>query len=276
MQLRLKKGWLDLSSPVVMGVLNVTPDSFSDGGKFVRLDAAIRHAERMFADGAGIVDVGGESTRPGAASVTSQEEVDRVVPVVEAISDRFEIVVSVDTSKAAVMREAAHAGADMINDVYALRGEGAVPEVADLGVAVCLMHMQGDPATMQANPQYGDVTAEIAAFLEERVAACEAAGILRERITIDPGFGFGKTRAHNARLLAELSALASLGLPLLVGLSRKKTLGEITGRPVDQRVAAGLAAAVLAVVRGAHIVRTHDVGPTVDALRVVKEMSGGM
>lgn len=268
MKLQLKSRVLDLSVPSVMGVLNVTPDSFSDGGRFTNRDAALQQAERMVAEGALIIDVGGESTRPGAAAVTSQAEIERVAPVIEAISCRFDVAVSVDTSKAAVMREAAGCGADMINDVYALRREGALDAAADSGLAVCLMHMQGEPATMQENPCYEDVVGEIMEFLQARVAACESAGIVRDRIAVDPGFGFGKTRAHNVRLLADLASLAALGLPLLVGLSRKRILGEITGRTVDERVAAGVSAAVLAVARGAHIVRTHDVGPTVDALRV--------
>ena len=268
MKLRLKSGVLDLSRPVVMGVLNVTPDSFSDGGRFREMEAALRQAERMVSEGAAIIDVGGESTRPGAAQVAEQAEVERVIPVIEAVASRFDVLVSVDTSKAGVMREAVGRGAAMINDVYALRREGALEEAAGLGVAVCLMHMQGEPRTMQENPQYEDVTGEVATFLAERVAACEAGGLPRERIVIDPGFGFGKTERHNVRLLAELTRLERLELPILVGLSRKRTLGSLTGRDVDERMPAGLAAAVLAVERGANIVRTHDVGPTVDALAV--------
>lgn len=268
MKLRLKRGVLDLSGPVVMGVLNVTPDSFSDGGRFSELDAALRQAERMVAEGAAIIDVGGESTRPGAEEVPEQREMERIAPVIEAVASRFDVVVSVDTSKAGVMREAVARGAGLINDVYALRREGALEEAARLEAAVCLMHMQGEPRTMQENPQYADVVGEVAAFLEERAAACEAGGLSRDRIVIDPGFGFGKTEQHNVRLLAELSRLGRPGLPVLVGLSRKRTLGSLTGRGMDERMPAGVAAAVLAVERGAHIVRTHDVGPTVDALAV--------
>ena len=251
-----------------MGVLNVTPDSFSDGGRFFEVDAALRQAERMVGEGTAIIDVGGESTRPGAEATGAQAEIERVAPVIEAVASRFEVLVSVDTSKAAVMREAVALGAQLINDVRALRDEGALSEAVRLGVPVCLMHMQGEPRTMQENPRYDDVTEEVVAFLGERVAACEAAGMARERIVVDPGFGFGKTERHNMRLLAELGKLGRLGLPVLVGLSRKRSLGSLTGRGVDERLPAGLAAAVLAVTRGAHIVRTHDVGATVDALKV--------
>jgi dihydropteroate synthase len=268
MQLRTRKGLLDLSSPVVMGVLNVTDDSFSDGGRFVQVDAALQQASRMVEEGASIIDVGGESTRPGSQPVSEQAEVERVVPVVAAICRRFDVVVSVDTGKATVMREAIAAGAAMINDVYALRGENSLTEAAGLNVAVCLMHMQGVPATMQDDPRYENVVDEVVAFLEERVRACDEAGLGRDRIVIDPGFGFGKTVQHNIQLLANLEALHILQLPILVGLSRKGMLGTLTGRSVGDRVAGGLAAAVLAVARGAHIVRTHDVGATVDALKV--------
>lgn len=270
MQLRLGSRLLDLSTPQVMGVLNVTPDSFSDGGRFVELDAAIREAERMAGEGAAIVDVGGESSRPGAAPVAVQAELDRVIPVIESIRSRIDVAISIDTSKPGVMRAAAEAGAAMINDIYALRAEGALAEAARLDVAVCLMHMQGEPRTMQENPVYDDVTEAVAGFLEERAEACIAGGIARERITLDPGFGFGKTAAHNLALLAELDRLLRLELPLTVGLSRKSTLGLLTGRPVDERMPAGVAAAVLAVERGALIVRTHDVGPTIDAIAIAR------
>ena len=251
-----------------MGVLNVTPDSFSDGGRFTDLEAALVQAERMAKAGAAIIDVGGESSRPGAVAVSVQAEIDRVMPVIEAIAERLDVPVSIDTSKPGVMREAVAAGASMINDVCALRREGALEQAAGLDVAVCLMHMQGEPRTMQEHPRYGDVTAEVTEFLAGRVAACTGSGIARDRITVDPGFGFGKTAEHNLELLSGLRRLLALELPLTVGLSRKSTLGKLTGRPVDERMPAGLAAAVLAVERGAHIVRTHDVGPTVDAIRV--------
>jgi len=267
MQLRLPSGTLDLSRPVVMGVLNVTPDSFSDGGRFATLDAAVLEARQMAAEGAAIIDVGGESTRPGAAEVSEDEEISRVVPVIEAMSG-LGVAISIDTSKPRVMQAAVSAGASIVNDVYALRRDGALAMAASLEVAVCLMHMQGEPRTMQENPRYDDVAGEVSAFLSERVAACMAAGVPRERIVVDPGFGFGKTALHNVELLANLDRLGTLGLPLLVGLSRKSTLGALTGRPVEGRLAAGVAAAVLAVERGAHIVRTHDVAATLDALKV--------
>jgi len=268
MHVRIAQKLIDLSAPVVMGILNVTPDSFSDGGRFVSREAAVRQADLMTGEGAVIIDVGGESTRPGAAAVSEQDEIDRVAPVVEAIAGRFDVVVSVDTSKPAVMRAAVAAGASMVNDVHALRRDGALSAAASLEVAVCLMHMQGQPRTMQDDPRYGNVADEVAGFLAGRVTASLDAGIRRDRIVVDPGFGFGKTAAHNVELLANLGRISDLGLPLLVGLSRKATLGALTDRPVDGRIPAGIAAAVLAVERGAHIVRTHDVGATVDALKV--------
>lgn len=268
MQLRLAHGSIDLSTPKVMGVLNVTPDSFSDGGRFVDFEAALAQAARMAEEGAAIIDVGGESTRPGAEPVTAQAEIDRVVPVIEAVAARLGVAISVDTSKPEVMRAAVAAGAGLINDVYAMRRDGAPEEAARLGSAVCLMHMQGEPRTMQDHPHYDDVAGEVAGFLAGRVRACLEAGIARDRITIDPGFGFGKADRHNFELLANLRRLHELELPLTVGMSRKSSLGRLTGRPAHERMPAGLAAAVLAVERGAHIVRTHDVGPTVDAVRV--------
>jgi dihydropteroate synthase len=251
-----------------MGVLNVTPDSFSDGGKFFATDAAIRQAERMFEAGAAIVDVGGESTRPGAGQISEDEELDRVIPVIETISDGTDIAVSIDTSKPGVMRAAVNAGASMINDVYALRQDGAVEAASELDVAVCLMHMQGEPGTMQENPGYQDIPGDILDFLSKRIMACRDAGIDDEKIVIDPGFGFGKTHEHNVRLLASLDRFQELGMPLLVGLSRKSTLGALTGKDVEERLPAGIAAAILAVERGAHIVRTHDVDETIDALKI--------
>ena len=261
---------LDLARPVVMGILNVTPDSFSDGGRFVVRDAAIRHAEDMVAAGASIIDVGGESTRPGAAEVAADQELDRVVPVLEAIATRLDVVLSVDTGKSMVMRAAVEAGAGLINDVYALRQEGALEAAAELDAAICLMHMQGTPATMQQDPQYDDVTRTVAGFLGDRIDACRTAGIDESRLLVDPGFGFGKNDAQNLELLSKLSRLQILGPPLLVGLSRKRLLGNLTGRPTDQRLPAGIAAAVLAVERGARIIRTHDVAETVDALRIAQ------
>jgi dihydropteroate synthase len=258
---------LDLARPRVMGILNVTPDSFSDGGRFHDPVRALDHARAMLADGADIVDVGGESTRPGAEAVDEATEIARVVPVIEALA-RDGALVSVDTMKPAVMRAALSAGASMVNDVRALQAPGALDALAASGAAVCLMHMRGTPSSMQRSPEYVDVVGEVRDFLAARARACEDAGIARERIAIDPGFGFGKTRAHNLVLLDRLGDLATLGYPVLAGLSRKSTLGAITGRGEDERLAASVAAAVIAVERGASIVRAHDVRETVDAVAV--------
>ena len=251
-----------------MGILNVTPDSFSDGGKFLARDAALRQAESMAAAGASIIDVGGESTRPGSDDVSEQQELDRVVPVIEALVGGVEAVVSIDTSKPGVMRAAIRAGAGMINDIRALREDGALRAAAELKVPVCLMHMQGLPGTMQESPSYDNVVVEVKDFLAGRISACRDAGLDEELLIVDPGFGFGKTRQHNIELLANLRQLEQLGCPILAGLSRKATLGELTGRDVDERVPASVAAAVIAVTRGADIVRVHDVRETVDALRI--------
>ena len=251
-----------------MGVLNVTPDSFSDGGQYRDPQAARRQAEKMAADGAVIIDIGGESTRPGADDVSEQEELDRVMPVIETVLAAVELPISIDTSKAEVMREAVAQGAAIVNDVYALQGSGALAAVAELEVPVCLMHMQGLPRTMQQDPQYEDVATEVTTFLAARVAECVAAGIAEDRIIVDPGFGFGKTHAHNVELLANLRQLQELGKPVLVGLSRKSTLGELTGRKIDARLPASIAAAVVAVTHGAQIIRAHEVQETVDALKV--------
>lgn len=258
------------SVPCVMGVLNVTPDSFSDGGIFLHAQAAIDHACAMEAAGAAIIDVGGESTRPGAKPVALAEELDRVLPVIEAVHSAVSIPISVDTSKPAVMRAATHAGARLINDVRALTEPGALEMAAALDVSICLMHMQGTPATMQNNPHYDDVVAEVRSFLADRVAAAEAAGIDRTRLIIDPGFGFGKTDEHNAQLLANLAELATLGLPILAGLSRKSLVGRVLGRPIEDRLAGSVAAATLATWNGASIIRAHDVAETVDAVRLVQ------
>ena len=269
---------LDLSAPVVMGILNVTPDSFSDGGRFTERDAALRQAERMLADGAAIIDVGGESTRPGAAPVSEQQELDRVVPVVEALTSELDALVSVDTSTAAVIRGAAAAGAGMINDVRALRRSGALDAAAASGLPVCLMHMQGEPGNMQDDPRYQDVTAEVVDFLHQRIAACGQVGIPRERLLVDPGFGFAKTVAHNLTLMHEMAALQELALPILIGISRKSLFGKLLGRDVNERLPASLAAAVMCVERGAMIVRAHDVKETVDVVRLahaVRQSSGG-
>jgi dihydropteroate synthase len=273
--LRCGRHALDLSRPRVMGVLNVTPDSFSDGGRFLDPGLALEHARAMLADGADLIDVGGESTRPGAPPVDEATELARVLPVVEALA-RDGAIVSVDTMKPAVMREALDAGASMINDVRALGLPGALEAVAASDAAVCLMHMRGEPATMQAAPRYDDVAAEVAAYLRERAGACLAAGIARDRIAVDPGFGFGKTLAHNLDLAARLGEVVALGWPVLVGVSRKSMLGALTGRASGDRVAAGLAAALALVARGATIVRTHDVRGTVDALATWRAMDAGV
>ena len=251
-----------------MGVLNVTPDSFSDGGRFLKHSDALHQARAMYAAGAAIIDIGGESTRPGAVAVSWQQEADRVIPVVEAVCAEMEVPVSVDTSKPQVMQAAVSAGATMINDVYALRRDGAMQMAAGLEAAVCLIHMQGEPGSMQRNPEYRDIPGDIVQFLRQRLEDCRAAGIDEDRILLDPGFGFGKTGQHNIRLLAHLQQFAEFGLPVLVGLSRKRTLGNLTGRSIDERMPAGVAAALLAADRGAHIVRTHDVAATVDAFRI--------
>jgi len=253
-----------------MGILNVTPDSFSDGGRFNARDKALRQAELMIAEGADIIDVGGESTRPGSDAVSETRELERVVPVIEALRDITDVPVSIDTTKAGVMRESVQAGACLINDVMALQGVGALQAAAEAAVPVCLMHMLGTPRTMQEDPEYGDVTQDICAFLRDRITACVDAGISKDLIIVDPGFGFGKTAEHNVELLRNLRQLADLGRPILAGLSRKSTLGLLTGRDVDERVPASLAAAVVAIMNGAHIVRVHDVAETVDAMRVVR------
>ena len=261
---------LDLSRPKVMGILNVTPDSFSDGGDFISPDSAILHAEQMLLEGADIIDIGGESTRPGAVAVSEQEELDRVVPVIEAIKQRLSVVVSIDTNKPVVMQEAVKAGAGLINDVMALHAPGAIEMASKLNVPVCLMHMQGEPRTMQQNPKYGDVVSDIMAFFQQRIDECVAGGILKERLLLDPGFGFGKTLEHNLILLKRLGEFLHFDRPLLIGISRKSMIGAILhDAPVDDRLYGSLAAAVLAAERGAAILRVHDVRATVDALRVV-------
>lgn len=264
----LRIGQLKFDVPVVMGILNVTPDSFSDGGKFLARDAALRQAESMAAAGASIIDVGGESTRPGSDDVSEQQELDRVVPVIEALVGGIEAAVSIDTSKPGVMRAAIAAGAGMINDIRALREDGALQEAARLQVPVCLMHMQGRPGTMQESPHYANVVVEVRDFLAERISTCRDAGLGEELLIVDPGFGFGKTRQHNIELLVNLRQLAQMGRPILAGLSRKAMLGELTGRDVGDRMPASVAAAVIAATRGADIVRAHDVRETVDALRI--------
>jgi dihydropteroate synthase len=268
MFLRCGSHTLDLEHPVVMGILNVTPDSFSDGGQFDFPERAVEHALRMVEEGAAIIDVGGESTRPGASCVSEAEELRRVIPVIEAIVARVQVPISIDTSKPAVMCAAVESGASMINDVYALRAPGALQAAASAGTAICLMHMQGEPRTMQSDPQYSDVVAEVRDFLAERVAACIEAGVPTDCLVLDPGIGFGKRLQHNLSLLASLPALAVHDRPLLVGVSRKSMFGTMLGRAVQERLSGALAAAVASVLSGAKIVRTHDVRETVDALKV--------
>ena len=252
-----------------MGVVNITPDSFSDGGKYLDSETAIAHGRRLMEEGADILDIGGESSRPGAQAVAEREELDRVVPVLRALKD---VPVSVDTRRPSVMRAALAEGASMINDIEALTAPGALDAVAHSDCAVCLMHKKGDPTSMQQDPRYDDVAAEVKEFLASRLEACEIAGIERDRITIDPGFGFGKTVAHNLSLLKRLPELAALGVPVVAGWSRKSTLGAITGRPVGERLAASLTAALLAVQHGATILRVHDVKETRDALAVMQAL----
>jgi dihydropteroate synthase len=257
-----------------MGVLNVTPDSFSDGGRFLSPEAALEQGLRMAGEGAALIDVGGESTRPGAEAVSAQEQLRRVLPVIERLRARTEAVISVDTSKPEVMRAAAAAGAGLINDVRAVREPGALEAALASGCAVCLMHMQGEPRTMQHDPVYGDVVREVRAFLAERVAACRSAGFGAERLVIDPGFGFGKNLEHNLTLLRRLAELAGDGSPLLVGLSRKSMLGKLTGREAGERLYGSAALAAIAVLNGARIVRAHDVAATLDAVRVAAAVRG--
>jgi len=280
MQLQLRTRALDLSAPVVMGVINVTPDSFSDGGCFANPEQAVARALEMAGEGAALLDVGGESTRPGATPVGVREELARVIPVIEALVAGGAPAVSIDTTKPEVMVAAASAGAELINDVKALAEPGALEAAAASGCAVCLMHMQGEPRTMQAAPAYVDVVEEVYAFLAARIEACVAANIGLERIVIDPGFGFGKTLAHNLALMNNLGCFTRLGVPVLVGVSRKSMLGAVTGRPMDERLAAGLAMATLAVCAGARIIRSHDVAATLDAVKmtgaVLAARDGGM
>jgi dihydropteroate synthase len=267
MKLRCANLNLDLSTPKVMGILNVTPDSFSDGGKFHHIDAALTHAQQMIEQGADIIDIGGESTRPGAQPVMLEEELQRVIPVIQALSG-CGAVLSVDTYKPEVMRAAIEAGVHMVNDVFALQQPGALQAVQDSQVAICLMHMQGTPQTMQVQPSYQNVLAEVQAFLTQRVEVVRQIGVGDDRIVLDPGFGFGKKTAHNLTLLKHLAELHIANLPILAGLSRKSVLGQIVGQDADQRVFASVAASVLAVSHGANIVRVHDVKATVEALKV--------
>ncbi|MDC9580851.1 dihydropteroate synthase [Xenorhabdus sp. PR6a] len=269
MKLTARGSVLDLSHPQVMGILNVTPDSFSDGGIHNTFDTALEHAAWMIKEGATIIDVGGESTRPGANEVSEQEELDRVVPVIEALAQRFDAWISVDTSKAAVMRESAKAGAHIINDIRALQEPGALDAAAQSGLPVCLMHMQGQPRTMQTEPHYEVVVSEVKTFLMQRIEHCVAAGIAKNNLILDLGFGFGKNLSHNYQLLAHLQEFHHLGLPILAGMSRKSMIGQLLDVPPQERVTGSVACAVIAALKGAQIIRVHDVKETVQAMKIV-------
>ncbi|MBU9856322.1 dihydropteroate synthase [Rahnella bonaserana] len=270
MHLTARESILDLTFPQVMGILNVTPDSFSDGGRHNTLDLALRHAQAMVDAGATILDIGGESTRPGAAEVSEEEELARVVPVVEAIARRFDVWISVDTSKASVIREAASAGMHLINDIRSLQEPGALQAAAETGLPVCLMHMQGDPKTMQHAPRYDNVVAQVDQYFVEQIARCVNAGIPKSKLLLDPGFGFGKNLEHNYQLLARLAEFHHFGLPLLVGMSRKSMVGQLLHVSPEKRVTGSIACAVIAAMQGAQIVRVHDVKETVEAMRIVE------
>ncbi|MBI6549319.1 dihydropteroate synthase [Xenorhabdus lircayensis] len=270
MKLTARGSILDLSCPQVMGILNVTPDSFSDGGTHNTFDTALRHAAKMIEEGATIIDVGGESTRPGADEVSEQEELDRVVPVIEALAQRFDAWISVDTSKAVVMRESAKAGVHIINDIRALQEPGALDAAAKTGLPVCLMHMQGQPHTMQTEPHYEDVLSEVKTFLIWQIELCVAAGIAKNNLILDPGFGFGKNLSHNYHLLAHLQEFHHLGLPILVGMSRKSMIGKLLHVPPPESVIGSVSCAVIAAMQGAQIIRVHDVKETVQAMQIVQ------
>ncbi len=276
MILQANQKTLSLDTPQVMGIVNVTPDSFSDGGKFNSVDAALEQVEAMIASGVTIVDIGGESTRPGAPDVELQEELERVIPVIQAIRERFDVWISVDTSKAEVMRQAVAAGADIINDVRALQEPGALEVAAEAGVPICLMHMQGQPRTMQANPTYEDLLTDVAQFLQERISACEAVGITREQLILDPGFGFGKTLEHNYHLLAHLDKFHQFGLPVLAGMSRKSMIFKLLDKAPADCLVGSLACATLAAVKGAQIIRVHDAAETVEAMKIVQMMQSNL
>lgn len=273
MILKANNKTLVLDRPHVMGILNVTPDSFSDGGKFNSLDNALQQAERMIQAGVSIIDIGGESTRPGAPDVSLEEELARVVPAIKAIRAKFDVWISIDTSKAEVMRQAVEAGADLINDVRALQEPGALQVAADANVPICLMHMKGQPRTMQANPSYNDVLQDVEAFLQERVEACEAVGISKEQLILDPGFGFGKTIEHNYHLLAHLEKFHSLGLPVLAGMSRKSMIFKLLDKVPADCMVASVTCATIAAMKGAQIIRVHDVEETLEAMKIIEVMN---
>jgi dihydropteroate synthase len=266
----------NIKKPLVMGILNVTPDSFSDGGRFATLDSALFQAEKLIAEGADILDIGGESTRPGAPAVSEQEELERVIPVIEKIKQSMAVPISLDTSKALVIKEGLKAGIDLINDVCALSLPGALEAAASSTVPICLMHMQGSPRTMQSNPFYNDVVTDVYSFFEDKIVECESAGIERERLILDPGFGFGKTLAHNFELLNNLDRFGQLGLPVLAGLSRKSMLGKLLNLETEQRTNASVVAATLAMTKGAQIIRVHDVAETKQAVEVYHAMTNGV
>lgn len=269
MKIKANNKTLDLSQPQVMGILNVTPDSFSDGGKFNRLDDALRQAKNMIDAGVAIIDIGGESTRPGAPDVELDQELQRVIPVIEAIRRESDVWISVDTSKAEVMRQAVEAGADIINDVRALQEPGALQVAAESGLPICLMHMQGQPRTMQANPHYDDLLKDVGEFLVQRIAECESAGISRDKLILDPGFGFGKTLEHNYQMLANLEQFHQFGLPILAGMSRKSMIFKLLNKAPAECVSASVSCATIAAMKGAQIIRVHDFEQTLDAMKVV-------
>ena len=268
MKLTAKTKTLDLSSPQIMGILNFTPDSFSDSGQFFQLDKALVQVETMLQQGASIIDIGGESTRPMAEEVTLEQELERVIPLVEAVRQRFDCWISVDTSKARVMQEAANAGMDLINDIRALREPNALQTAVQLGLPVCIMHMQGQPRTMQLNPHYDDVVADVLKFMQQRTEQCLTSGIKKENLLWDPGFGFGKSVQHNYRLLQQLSVFCEQGYPVLAGISRKSMIGAVLDKTVEQRMVGSISAALIAAMKGACILRVHDVGETADALKI--------
>ena len=267
--MQFKDKFLDLSTPKVMGILNVTPDSFSDGGAFNLLEKGLAQTDLMLSEGADIIDIGGESTRPGAVAVSVQQELDRVIPMIESIYQRFDTIISIDTSKAKVMTEAVNAGANLINDVRALQEDGALSAAANAGVPICLMHMQGQPRVMQQNPSYDDVVKDVIAFLQSRISVCFKAGIAEEQIIIDPGFGFGKSLEHNYQMLANMEEFHKLNVPILAGMSRKSMIGNLLQRDIQQRLAGNIAAATVAAQKGAQIIRVHDVKETVDAVKII-------
>jgi dihydropteroate synthase len=267
--MKFRNNFLDLTISKVMGVLNVTPDSFSDGGAFNMLESGLSQAALMLSEGADIIDIGGESTRPGAKAVTVQQELDRVIPVIEAVFKRFDTIVSIDTSKAQVMKEAINAGASLINDVRALQENGALDTAVKANVPVCLMHMQGQPRLMQQNPCYDDVVKDVMTFLQGRISVCLKAGIARNQIIVDPGFGFGKSIEHNYQILANLERFHELNVPVMAGMSRKSMIGNLLQRKIDQRLAGNIATATIAAQKGAQIIRVHDVKETIDAVKIV-------